>query len=201
VSSDAPLILASASPRRAELLRQAGFAFTVAHADLDETPRAGEAPEVYVRRLAEAKAAAVAAGHPAAVVLGADTTVVVDGDIVGKPADAAEAAAMLARLQGRDHDVLTGVAVIGPAGQESAVARTRVWFAVMTPAEVAAYVATGEPMGKAGAYAIQGWASRYVTRLDGSYPNVVGLPVALVHELLGRYPRQGRKESAVRPPR
>ena len=199
MSSDLPLVLASASPRRAELLRLAGFAFTVAHADLDETPHAGEAADVYVRRLAEAKAAAVAADRPDAVVLGADTTVVVDGDILGKPGDAADAAAMLERLQGRAHDVLTGVAVTGPGGRESAVAVTRVWFAPMSAAEIAAYVASGEPLDKAGAYAIQGLASCYITRIDGSHPNVVGLPVALVHELVAKYQGRGREESAAPP--
>jgi septum formation protein len=185
-----PLVLASASPRRAELLRLAGYLFSVAHADLDETPLHGEAADVYVRRLAEEKAAAVAARHPDAVVLGADTTVVVDGDILGKPADAADAAAMLTRLQGRAHDVLTGVAVRGPDTGASAVARTRVWFAAMTADEIAAYVATGEPMDKAGAYGIQGQASRYVTRIDGSYPNVMGLPVDVVHVLFQPYRRR-----------
>lgn len=184
-----PLVLASASPRRADLLRLAGYAITLSPADLDETPHPGEAADVYVRRLAAEKAAAVAAGHPGAVVLGADTTVVVDGEILGKPADPTEAAAMLTRLQGRAHDVFTGVAVTGPGGLESAVARTRVWFSAMTPDEIVAYVATGEPMGKAGAYGIQGQASRYVTRIDGSYPNVMGLPVDVVHVLLGRYRR------------
>ena len=196
----APLVLASASPRRAELMRLAGYVFTVAHADLDETPLAGEAPAIYVRRLAEAKAAAVAADRPEAVVLGADTTVVVDGAILGKPADAAEATAMLERLQGRAHDVLTGVAVIGPAGRHSAVAVTRVWFAAMSAAEIAAYVASGEPMDKAGAYAIQGLASRYVTRIDGSHPNVVGLPMAVVHDLLRQPHHEGREEPRVSTP-
>jgi septum formation protein len=184
-----PLVLASASPRRAELLRLAGYVFTASHADLDETPYPGEAADIYVRRLAEAKAAAIAAGHPGTVVLGADTTVVVDGDILGKPADAAEAAAMLTRLQGRAHEVFTGVAVSGPAGAESAVARTQVWFAAMTPAEITGYVATGEPMDKAGAYGIQGQASCYVTRIDGSHPNVMGLPVDVVHRLFAPYRR------------
>jgi len=182
-----PLVLASASPRRAELLRLAGFAFTVAHADVDETPHPGEPAATYVRRLAEEKAAAVADGHPGAVVLGADTTVVVDGDILGKPADDGEAAAMLRRLQGRAHEVLTGVAVVAPDGRNSAVAETRVWMAPMSEAEIAAYVASGEPRDKAGAYGIQGRAARFVTRIDGSYPNVVGLPVALVHDLLRKY--------------
>jgi septum formation protein len=187
VLNGVPLVLASASPRRAQLLTKAGYVFTIAPADLDETPLPGEAPAAYVRRLAEAKAAEVARRRPDAVVVGADTTVVVDGDILGKPADAAEAAAMLARIQGRAHEVLTGVAVAGPAGLESAVASTRVWFSRMSPAEIADYVASGEPMDKAGAYAIQGLASRYIERIEGSEPNVAGLPVALVHALLGPY--------------
>ncbi|MGE0362180.1 MAG: nucleoside triphosphate pyrophosphatase, partial [Vicinamibacterales bacterium] len=182
-----PLVLASASPRRAELLRLAGFVFTVAHAAVDETPRPREPPAAYVRRLAEEKAAAVAAHHPGAVVLGADTTVVADGDIMGKPADDGEAAAMLRRLQGRAHDVLTGVAVVAPGGRNSAVAETRVWMATLSEAEIAAYVASGEPADKAGAYGIQGRAARFITRIDGSYPNVVGLPVAVVHDLLRPY--------------
>ncbi|MGE0122920.1 MAG: nucleoside triphosphate pyrophosphatase [Vicinamibacterales bacterium] len=185
--SERPLVLASASPRRADLLRLAGYAFTVAHADLDETPRPAEAPAAYVRRLAEEKAAAVAVRHPEAVVLGADTTVVVDGEILGKPDDDAAAAAMLSRLQGRAHEVYTGVAVVGPGGGASAVSETRVWMAPMTTDDIAAYVASGEPRDKAGAYGIQGLASRFVTRIDGSYPGVMGLPVALVHELLANY--------------
>ncbi len=184
---DGLLVLASASPRRAELLRLAGYAFIVAPADLDETPEPGEAPAAYVRRLAEAKAGAVAAARPGAVVLGADTTVVVDGDLLGKPVDDADASAMLMRLQGRAHDVLTGVAVVGPGGRASAVAATRVWLAPMSASEIAGYVASGEARDKAGAYGIQGLASRYVTRIDGSYPNVVGLPVAVVHALLAPY--------------
>jgi septum formation protein len=182
-----PLVLASASPRRAELLRLAGFAFAVADADVDETPHPGEPAAIYVRRLAEEKAAAVAARQPGAVVLGADTTVVVDGDILGKPADDGEAVAMLRRLQGRAHEVLTGVAVVAPDGCDSTVARTRVWMAPMSEGEIAAYVASGEPRDKAGAYGIQGRAARFITRIDGSYPNVVGLPVAVVHELLRKY--------------
>ena len=177
-------VLASASPRRAELLAAAGFAFEVAHADIDEAPLAGESADRYVLRLAEGKARAVASRHPSRPVLGADTTVVVDGDILGKPGDAAEAAAMLRRLQGRAHEVLTGVAFVAPAGARVELETTRVWFAPMTEAEIAAYVDTGEPLDKAGAYGIQGWAARYVTRVEGSYSNVVGLPVALVHALV-----------------
>lgn len=191
-----PLVLASASPRRRELLAAAGLDFTVDTSEVDETPRAGERPVDYVRRLAEAKARAVAARHPAAMVLGADTTVVVDGDILGKPADDGEARAMLARLQGRAHQVLTGVALIRGNWSRVDVATTDVWFAPMSAAEIDAYVASGEPMDKAGAYGIQGLASRYVSRIDGSYANVVGLPVAMVSALMAEYPRGGPEEPA-----
>ena len=185
--SSRQFILASASPRRAELLAAAGFTFTVAHADIDETPLAAEPADLYVRRLAEAKARAVAERHPGCVVLGADTTVVVDGDILGKPVNAADAAAMLRRLRGRAHEVMTGVAVVAGGQIRVELATTRVWFAAMTDTEIAAYVATGEPMDKAGAYGIQGRAACYVTRIDGSYSNVVGLPVAVAHMLVGEY--------------
>ena len=185
--SSRQFILASASPRRAELLAAAGFTFTVAHADIDETPLAAEPADLYVRRLAEAKARAVADRYPGCVVLGADTTVVVDGDILGKPVDAADAVAMLRRLQGRAHEVLTGVALVAGDHVRVELATTRVWFALMTDHEIAAYVGSGEPMDKAGAYGIQGRAACYVTRIDGSYSNVVGLPVAVAHMLVGEY--------------
>ncbi len=162
----------------------AGYRFTIVAATVDETPRDGETADVYVARLAEGKARAVLDQHPEALVLGADTTVVVDGDILGKPADAAEATRMLRRLQGRAHDVLTGVALVSATWSRVSVAATTVWFAAMSAAEIAAYVDSGEPMDKAGAYGIQGRAARFVTRIEGSYSNVVGLPVALVHALL-----------------
>ncbi len=188
-----PLVLASASPRRAELLAAAGIAFEVDTANVDETPRAGEAPRDYVRRLAEAKARAVTVRHPAGLVLGADTTVVVDGTILGKPVDATDAGDMLRRLSGRSHQVLTGVALVRDGRTvEVDVAVTDVWFAPMTGADIDAYVATGEPMDKAGAYAIQGRASCFVTRIDGSYSNVVGLPVALVHQWLRDSPETSK---------
>jgi septum formation protein len=181
-----PLVLASSSPRRAELLEAAGLPFVVQAASVDESRLGDEPPELYVRRLALAKAAAVAAGAEAgALVLGADTVVVVDAACLGKPADAAEAAAMLKRLAGRSHAVLTGVALVrdgGPVAQE--VAATRVTFAPMSDAEIAWYVATPEPYDKAGGYAVQGLASRFVTGIDGSYANVVGLPVELVCRLV-----------------
>lgn len=179
-----PIILASASPRRRELLTAAGIPFDVVVADVDERVSPGEHPEAYVRRVAKMKAAAVARDRPDALVLGADTTVVVDGDILAKPSDDEEAARMLRRLSGRDHHVLTGVAAMGPTGASEVVADTRVWMRALTDAEILAYVRSGEPRDKAGAYAIQGLASRFISRIDGEYTNVVGLPIALVDGLL-----------------
>jgi septum formation protein len=177
------LILASASARRAELLRAAGVAFEIAPAEIDERPHAGETPASYVERLAREKATAVASRHPDAAILGADTTVVIDGLVLGKPADDDEARAILSRLSGRTHDVLTGVALIRNGRLISAVETTRVRFMALSNADIDWYVASGEPRGKAGAYAIQGLASRFVDRIEGSYSNVVGLPVALVWKM------------------
>ena len=178
------LILASASPRRAELLRAAGIMFEAVPANIDETPLAGEAPHAHVLRLAEEKARAAAAQRPEAVVLGADTVVVVGDRMLGKPRDQADAAAMLQMLSGREHQVLTGVTLVSPTAVKTGVDVTNVQFARLTDTEIAWYVASGEPMDKAGAYAIQGLASRFVDRIDGSYSNVVGLPVPLVYRLL-----------------
>jgi septum formation protein len=178
------LILASASPRRAELLRAAGIEFETLPVDIDETALPDETPEALVRRLAEEKARAASARRPGAVVLGADTVVVIGGRILGKPRDEADAAAMLRMLSGREHQVLTGVAVTTSAVARSAVDVTIVQFATLTEEEIAGYVLSREPMDKAGAYAIQGLASRFVDRIEGSYSNVVGLPVALVYRLL-----------------
>lgn len=178
------MILASRSPRRAELLAAAGIAFEVLAIDVDETPLAGEDPKAYVVRLAIDKASRVAAVRPGDVVLGADTTVVVDGMILGKPGDAAEATTMLRLLRGRMHEVFTGVAVVDASGVRSAVETTRVWFEAMTDEDISTYVASGEPVDRAGAYAIQGLASRFIPRIEGSYTNVVGLPVALVSSIL-----------------
>ena len=179
------LVLASASPRRAELLEAAGFQFTIAAADVDETVLTGESPDAYVARVALDKARTVAARYPPdAVVLAADTTVVVGGEILGKPLDNADAARMLALLSGTVHDVLTAV-VVNHGGVEWAdLARTRVHFVELTADDVAWYVGTGEPEGKAGAYAIQGRAARFVDWIEGSWSNVVGLPVAAVARLL-----------------
>jgi septum formation protein len=179
-----PLVLASSSPRRAELLRAAGLPFVIRAAAIDESRHADEAPEAYVRRLALAKARAVEAA-PHELVLGADTVVVAGAACLGKPADAAEAAAMLQQLAGRSHAVLTGVALVRRGDAVAVeVAATRVTFASMTAADVAWYVGTAEPYDKAGGYAVQGLASRFVTAIDGSYANVVGLPVELVCRLL-----------------
>lgn len=179
------LLLASRSPRRAELLRAAGFDFDVQPANADETVHPGEPPEAYVRRVAEAKARAVLPSAAGRIVLAADTTVVVRGAILGKPADPEDAARMLRMLSGTSHDVLTGVTT-ARTGEEpiTRVETTRVEFSRLTEDEIAWYVASGEPMDKAGAYAVQGLASRFVTRVEGSWSNVVGLPVALVYEML-----------------
>ena len=183
------LILASASPRRAELLAHAGIPFEVAPADVDEQTRPGEAAEAHVRRLAEAKGRAAAARAPGRAVLAADTVVVIDDQILGKPADPQDAARMLRLLSGRAHRVLTGVSLLVPAGDGGEAPRrtqlsvSQVWFVHLSDADIDWYVATGEPMDKAGAYGIQGLGSRFVERLDGSYSNVVGLPVALVYRM------------------
>ena len=177
------LVLASQSPRRAEILRQAGVPFIVRTAPVDETPLADEKPEDYVRRLAEEKAMAVAAA-PDETVLGADTIVVIGSQLLGKPADAADAHRMLEALSGQCHQVLTGICLRGPSGLVRDFAATRVWFASMTPSEIQDYVASGEPLDKAGAYAIQGLGSKFIERIEGCYFNVVGLPVALVYKHL-----------------
>ncbi|MGO9340203.1 MAG: Maf family protein [Terracidiphilus sp.] len=207
------LVLASASPRRRELLTQAGFTFQVHPAHIPEEPRDGEDPIAYVVRLAREKAEAVFAGlsrnatadpSPAVaaatsaqddslslgaqddnlVVLGADTTVTLDNHILGKPEDAVDAARMLRLLSGRTHRVITGIAVVTAGRTEVAAEVTAVKFLTLSDEEIAAYIATGEPMDKAGAYAIQGRAARWIPRIEGDYFNVVGLPIALVSSLL-----------------
>jgi septum formation protein len=178
------LILASASPRRAELLRAAGFAFDVVAVDVDERFHPREKPEEAVARLAEAKAALASARHPNAVVIGADTTVVVRGEPLGKPADGADAARMLRLLSGRTHEVLTGICLCSQGRRLIHVEPSRVRMAPLTEEEIAWYVSTGEPADKAGAYAVQGLASRFIEGIDGSYSNVVGLPISSVYELL-----------------
>jgi septum formation protein len=181
--SDIKLVLASQSPRRAEILRQAGIAFCVRPASVDEAPLAGEPPADYVARLAQEKAAAVK-GSPDEIVLGADTIVVIDGEMLGKPADEVDARRMLQTLAGRRHDVMTGICLKRGEEQVRALGVTEVWFGAMSPDEIAEYAASGEPMDKAGAYAIQGLASKYIEKIHGCYFNVVGLPVALVRRHL-----------------
>jgi septum formation protein len=206
------LVLASASPRRAELLRAAGFTFDIVVTDVDEQVRPGETASAYVRRLAAEKSAAARFGTARAaphdggrddpayvghrfsgadlrgdddvIILGADTAVVIDGQILGKPRDDDEAASMLRRLSGRRHEVMTGISLRHGACEVGRVEATAVDFTTLSDADVVWYVASGEGRDKAGAYAIQGLASRFISRIDGSYSNVVGLPVAAVHELL-----------------
>jgi len=201
------LVLASASPRRRELLAQAGYVFEVQAADVDESVRTGEAAGEYVKRLAEEKARAVLGryGSPThrdeatmngarasrsstvaepLVVLGADTTVVCDREILAKPEDSEHAREMLRKLSGRTHEVLTGVAVATASGVVSAVETTLVTFSEIPEAELAKYCATLEPMDKAGAYGIQGYAARWIPRIDGDYFNVMGLPIARVVRLI-----------------
>jgi septum formation protein len=199
------LVLASASPRRQELLRNAGITFTVEPAHIDETPRDGESPRDCAERLAREKALAVSRSRPLDHILGADTIVAIDGIILGKPLDAADAARMLRLLSGRTHEVITGVCLVTPAvGQAQSASSekiepgstpaprnltvasetTLVTMRELSDQEIRDYVASGEPMDKAGAYAIQGGAARWIPRIDGDYTNVVGLPMKLVRELL-----------------
>jgi septum formation protein len=198
------LVLASASPRRRELLAQAGYVFSVRPGHIDENPLPGEDPIAYVVRLAREKAEAVLAeireqslgvrdqgsgvrdqttGEPL-IVLGADTTVVLDGEMLSKPVDANDAARMLRMLSGRTHRVMTGVALAWASGTEVAAEVTAVRFLTLSDEEIAEYVATGEPLDKAGAYAIQGRAAKWIPRVEGCYFNVVGLPLALVATML-----------------
>jgi septum formation protein len=209
------LILASASPRRAELLRSAGYTFDVVVADIDESIRQGESPSTYVRRLAAEKSAVAiacatlrtapedsSAGaapvlaqgfSPAeAIILGADTTVVVDGEILGKPRDDEEGHQMLRRLSGRKHEVLTGISLRQGAYEVGRVETTTVTFRALTDEDISWYVASGEGRDKAGGYAIQGLASRFIPNIAGSYANVVGLPVAGLDELLRSLLASGR---------
>jgi septum formation protein len=190
------LVLASASPRRRELLAQVGYRFEVHPAQIPEDPLSGEDPIAYVTRLAREKASAVfsnltaagskseESGKSSLVVLGADTTVTLDDAILGKPEDAADAARMLRLLSGHTHRVITGVSVVSAMRTDVAAEVTAVRFVTISEQEIASYVATGEPMDKAGAYAIQGYAARWIPRIEGCYFNVVGLPLALVCSLL-----------------
>ena len=179
-----PLILASASPRRAELLRQIDIRFDIVTADVDETPHPEEAPGNYVERLAIAKASAIAREHPGALVLGADTTVVCDDQILGKPLGEADALDMLMRLSGRRHEVMTGVCVTDGMVMRSQVVTTAVLFAQLDRARALRYWRTGEGADKAGGYGIQGIGGILADRIEGSYSAVVGLPLRETEEML-----------------
>jgi septum formation protein len=191
-AGESPVVLASASPRRRQLLEMLRIPFEVAPSGIDEVVRPGEEPRAYVVRVAREKAAAVAARRPGAVVLAADTEVVLDGDVFGKPRDAAGAVAMLRRLQGRTHQVLTGVAVAQDARLEHALDVSAVTFRPADDATLAAYVATGEPLDKAGAYAVQGLGSVLIERIEGDVFGVMGLPLRLAVDLLARFGRPYR---------
>lgn len=178
------IILASASPRRSELLTQIGVPFSVQPAHIDETPRASEAPGEYVERLAREKALAISSSLPEETVLGSDTSVVLNGAILGKPINEAEAASMLSQLSGKTHQVMTAIAVVRGEHSESHLVITDVRFRDLSQSEIAAYVATGEPMDKAGSYGIQGLGGIFVKQLKGSYSAVVGLPLQETAALL-----------------
>ncbi|MCL5745622.1 MAG: Maf family protein [Acidobacteria bacterium] len=173
------LVLASRSPRRQEILERAGFAFVVRPADVDESTEEGEDPAEHVRRLSRDKAMAVECAE-GETVLGADTVVVAGGEILGKPRDAEDAARMLRMLSGREHQVLTGICLRTPRRHIVDIESTRVWFRPLSAVHIGDYIASGEPMDKAGAYAIQGLASKFIPRIEGCYFNVVGLPAAKV---------------------
>jgi septum formation protein len=189
------LVLASASPRRQELLRNAGIPFVVQPIDIPEVPRRAEAPRAFAERMAWEKALTVFRQRPDDFVLGADTIVIVDAEILGKPRDAADAARMLRLLSGRRHQVTTGVCLLGPQSEtenrqletgfeDVRSATTIVTVDALSDDDIRSYISTNEPMDKAGAYAIQGRASRWIPYIDGDYFNVVGLPVALVYRML-----------------
>jgi len=185
------LILASNSPRRRELLENAGFEFDVQPSEIEEFPLPGEAPEAYARRLAQDKALSVAASSaPGSIVLGADTVVAIDGEILEKPAGAPDAARMLRTLSGHTHRVITGICLVRAPENVLACTHetTAVTFRYLSEEEIESYVASGEPFDKAGGYAIQGLASRFVTRIEGCYFNVVGLPIPMVYEIVKSIP-------------
>ena len=187
MSRTVSLVLASESPRRADLLRAAGFEFQIVPPFVDERHRPGESPRELVQRLAAEKSAAVACVHAGSVVLGADTVVIVQGEILGKPIDDVDAIRMLGLLSGRTHEVLTAVSLRHEARHATSLASTSVRFLSLDVSEIAWYVASGEPIGKAGGYAIQGLASRFVDQIEGSYDAVVGLSVATVYRLLREF--------------
>ena len=179
-----PIVLASASPRRQELLKNAGIEFIVRPADIPEVPLPGERPHAFGERMALEKARAVRDSVPHSMILAADTVVAVENEILGKPEDAADAARMLRRLSGRNHLVITAVCLLSEGAEDVRAETTTVHFTAMSERDIAEYVATGEPMDKAGAYGIQGQASRWISKVEGDYYNVVGLPVDLVWRML-----------------
>ena len=184
------LILASSSPRRSEILSAVGWEFEKDVPEIDEAILNGESPEEYVVRLARSKADAVAKRHPGRMVLGADTTVVIDGEIIGKPADMADAERMIRMLSGNWHDVLTGIAVVANGKTVDDIQRTRVKFAPMSDEEIRFLVEKGDPLDKAGAYAVQAQAALFIEGIEGDYWNVVGLPVRLVNTLVSRFAKE-----------
>ena len=199
MSGPPPLVLASASPRRSECLQMLGLSFTVQPAEVRETVQPGESAESFVERLAREKATAVASMRPGEVVLGGDTVVALDGEILGKPSGPDEAEVMLLRLTGRTHKVASGLALVLPSGDiRSGVSTTEVTFRHFSPEVARAYVATGEPLDKAGAYGIQGLGAALVTEIRGDYYSVVGLPVAL---LLRLFEESGWEYTFASPPR
>ena len=183
------LVLGSASPRRADLLRQIGLSFDVITSDVDETLLPGEDPSTYCKRIAHDKARDVASRCEGRVIIGADTVVVIDGGILGKPADESEARSMLEKLSGRTHTVITGVSVLERlTGEcETFSVTSHVTFRTMNPEEIDRYIATGEPIGKAGAYAIQGKAAVFVRWISSSYSNIMGLPIYETALALSRF--------------
>ena len=185
-----PIVLASASPRRQELLKNAGISFEIRPAKIEEVQRPGEAPVAFAERMARDKARAVRASAPDSVILGADTVVVAGDQALGKPSDAEDAARMLRFLADRQHFVITGVCLLGADFEDVRSEKTAVQFTPVTDAEIRDYVSTGEPMDKAGAYAIQGRASRWISKIEGDYFNVVGLPVDLVWRMLREHGAQ-----------
>lgn len=178
------LVLASGSPRRSEIMTSIGWEFTKDVPNIDESEREGESPETYVTRLAREKAEAIVAAHPGQILLAADTTVVIEGKIVGKPVDLADAKRMIGMLSGNWHEVLTGVAVARNGSVRVGMERTRVKFAAMTDEEVRFLAENGDPLDKAGAYAVQAQAALFIEGIEGDYWNVVGLPIRLVYELV-----------------
>ncbi len=180
------LILASGSPRRAEILDSVGWKFLRDVPDIDEAERPDEPADIYVQRLARTKAEVVAARHPGEIVLGADTTVVVDGRIIGKPIDIQDARRMIGLLAGRTHKVLTGVALVKNGNCQVGLQSTSVKFAAMTADEVDFLAEQGDPLDKAGAYAVQAQAALFIEGIEGDYWNVVGLPISLVYRLAAR---------------